>query len=28
MIMPFLANKIRDIIELNYEKKSVEDIIL
>jgi hypothetical protein len=28
MIMPFLSNKIRDIIELNYEKKSVEDIIL
>jgi hypothetical protein len=28
MIMPFLSNKIRDIIELNYEKKRVEDIIL
>jgi len=28
MIMSFLTNKIRDIIELNYEKKSVEDIIV
>jgi hypothetical protein len=28
MIIPFLTNKIRDIIELNYEKKRVEDIIL
>jgi hypothetical protein len=28
LIMPFLTNKIRDIIELNYETKIVEDIIL
>jgi hypothetical protein len=28
LIMPFLTNKIRDIIELNYETKRVEDIFL
>ena len=28
MIMPFLNNKIRDIIELNYETTRVEDICL
>ena len=28
MIMPFLNNKVRDIIEMNYEKKCVEEIIL
>jgi hypothetical protein len=26
MIMPFLTNKIRDIIELNYETKNIDDI--
>ena len=28
MIMPFLNNKVRDIIEMNYEKKCVDEIIL
>ena len=28
MIMPFLNNKVRDIIEMNYEKKGVDEIIL
>ena len=26
MIMPFLNKKVKDIIEINYESKSVEDI--
>jgi len=26
MIMPFLNNKVKDIIEINYESKSVEEI--
>ena len=28
MIMPFLNNKLRDIIEINYESKCVEEIFL
>ena len=28
MIMPFLNNKVRDIIEMNYEKKCMDEIIL
>ncbi len=28
MIMPFLNNKVRDIIEINYDIKSVEEITL
>jgi len=28
IIMPFLNTKIRDIIEINYESKRVEDVIL
>ena len=28
MIMPFLNNKIKDIIEINYEKKCAEEIFL
>ena len=28
IIMPFLNNKVRDIIEINYEIKRVEEIIL
>lgn len=28
IIMPFLNTKIRDIIEINYESKCVEDVIL
>jgi hypothetical protein len=28
MIMPFLNNKIRDIIEINYESKCAEEIFL
>ena len=28
MLMPFLNNKVRDIIEINYEIKRVEEIIL
>ena len=28
MIMPFLKNKVRDIIEMNYEKKGVDEILL
>ncbi len=28
LIMPFLTNKIQDIIELNYETNCVEDIFL
>ncbi len=27
MLMPFLSNKVRDIIEINYKIKSVEDFI-
>ena len=26
MIMPFLNNKVQDIIEMNYESKCVEEI--
>ena len=28
MLMPFLNNKVKDIIEINYESKCVEDVIL
>ena len=28
IIMPFLNNKVRDIIEINYESKSAEEIFL
>jgi len=28
MIMPFLNNKVRDIIEINYESKCAEEIFL
>ena len=28
MIMPFLNNKVKDIIEINYESKSAEDLFL
>jgi hypothetical protein len=28
MIMPFLNNKVRDIIEINYESKRCEEIFL
>jgi hypothetical protein len=28
MIMPFLNNKVRDIVEINYESKCAEEIIL
>ena len=28
MIVPFLNNKVRDIIEMNYEKKGVDEILL
>jgi len=28
MIMPFLNNKVKDIIEINYEKKCAEEIFL
>ncbi len=28
MIMPFLNNKVRDIIEINYESKSPEELFL
>ena len=28
MIMPFLNNKVRNLIEINYESTSVEEIIL
>jgi hypothetical protein len=28
MLMPFLNNKIRDIIEINYESKCVEELFL
>ena len=28
MLMPFLNNKIKDIIEINYEKKCAEEIFL
>jgi hypothetical protein len=28
MIMPFLNNKVRDIIEINYDSKCVEEIFL
>ena len=28
MIMPFLNNKVRDIIEINYETKCVEEIVV
>jgi hypothetical protein len=28
IIMPFLNNKVRDIIEINYESKSAEDLFL
>ena len=27
MILPFLNNKVKDIIEINYETKCVEEII-
>jgi hypothetical protein len=26
--MPFLNNKVRDIVEINYESKCAEEIIL
>ena len=28
LIMPFLNNKVRDIIEINYESKCIEEIFL
>ena len=28
IIMPFLNNKVRDIVEINYESKCAEEIIL
>jgi hypothetical protein len=28
MLMPFLDNKVKDIIEINYEKKCAEEIFL
>ena len=28
LIMPFLNNKVRDIIEMNYETKCTEEIFL
>ena len=28
MLMPFLNNKVKDIIEINYEKKCAEEIFL
>jgi hypothetical protein len=26
MVMPFLNNKVRDIIEINYETKCLEEV--